>query len=229
MASRREFIKSLGIGLASLLTTRCSSLFRPTCYEPMPPTSTPGKSSGTLPTPEEKRLRRCWLDLDRLAEQTQKDSEGGQRIQQELVNEHRTALDALIAAGKLDQPVADQVQIAFEAAAYHVWRSNAPITCYQPMIVNFKPTSSNDLVRQAKLLAQSSDLDPDTVALAQTAIARDMAFLGLSEAETQALYQQIIQNAAPGTPYPRFDEIEFDISPEAAQAAQFLVKLLLEE
>lgn len=226
--SRREFLKYLGIGLAGLLTAHCVPACRTTCYAVVP--STPTVSlSGSSPTPEHERLRRCWLGLDELAEQTQKDSEGGQRAQQELVSEHRTALDALVADGQLDQPVADQVQVAFEAAAYHVWCSNAPITCYEPMIVDFKPTSSDDLVHRAELLAESSDLDPDTVALAQTAIARDMAFLGLSPEETRALYDKIIQENAPGTPYPDFEEVEFEISPETAQAAQFLVELLLEE
>jgi len=94
--------------------------------------------------------------------------------------------------------------------------------------LNYRPPSRQDMVARAELLAGADDLDPDTVALAQTAIARDMAFLGLSSEETPALYDKIIQSSAPGTPYPRFEEVELEVPPEAAQVAQFLVDLLLE-
>ncbi len=223
-------MKSLGIGLASLLSTRCSSLFSPTCYEPAPLTTTPaGSFGGTAKTPEHERLRRCWLELDELAERTQNDSELGMQASQELIDAHRTALDALVAAGALSAEVADLIQLAFKEAAGHVWATYAPLMCYREATPNYHPVSSGDLVRQAELLAESSDVDPDTIALAQTAIARDMAFLGMSTEEIQALYRQISQEHASGTPYPHFEEIDLDVSPQAAQAAQFLVELLLED
>lgn len=231
--SRREFLKHLGIALASLVSTRCVSTQVADCYIQVLPSATPVASGqpnrSPALSPGQEQLRRCWLDLDGLAEQAQKDSEGSRRIQEELVSEHRAALDALVSAGELDQLVADQIQVAFEAAAFHVWRSNVSILCYQMMAVNFKPTSSGDLVRQAELLAENGDLDPNTIALAQTAIARDMAFLGMPPEEIQALYDEIIQAHVPDTPYPIFEEIELDIPPEAVQAAQFLIELLLEE
>ncbi len=232
-SSRRDFLKRLGIALASLVSARCARTPAPDCYIVALPSPTPGASGqrdqpSGLP-PELERLRRCWLDLEGLGEQTQKDSDGGQRIKEELVVEHRAALDVLVADSQLEPPVADQVQVAFEAAAFHVWRSNAPMLCYQMMQVNFTPTSSGDLVRQAELLAENGDLDPDTIALAQTAIARDMAFLGMSPKEIQTLYDEIVQAHVPEMPYPTFEEIDLDVSPEAAQAARFLVELLLED
>ncbi len=270
---RREFLKRLGIALASLVSTRCvPTLKQPTetpqmrCYDMVEPTPTPSSpppvtcytvvpsptpaneltrqaqtlketaEAGGLPVDatrqawaaiSRERLRTCWFGLDVLAQRAV-DLEQGDWTLKSLVAEHRAALDDLVSVSELQEAVAAQVQIAFEEAAYHVWRSNAPITCYKPAMIDFTPTSSDDLVRQAELLAENGDLDPNTIALAQTAIARDMAFLGMSPEEIQALYDEIVQAHAAGTPYPTFEEIELDISPEAAQAARFLVELLLE-
>lgn len=119
------------------------------------------------------------------------------------------------------------MQTAFDAAAYHVWRSNAPITCYEAVMIDYVPASSNQLLKQAEFLAQGGDLDPNTVALAQRAIARDVAFLNLSGGEVDALYEKLRKAAGDSYDFPSFGEIELDVSPEAAQAAQFLVELLL--
>lgn len=228
--NRRKFIRQFGIVLAGLLSARCAPKGTVSCYAPMPPTATPGgNASGGRLTPEQARLRACWLALDTLAEQTQKDSDRGMQVSQELVEEHRAALDALIETSELDAEVADLVHLAFQEAAGHIWATYAPILCYKETPLNYRPASCDDLVRRAELLAESGDLAAETVALAQTAIARDMAFLGLSEDETRALYGKITQGSAPETPYPNFDEIEFAIPPEAKQAARFLVELLLEK
>jgi hypothetical protein len=138
-------------------------------------------------------------------------------------------LSECVAAGELSEAVADQVQAAFDAAAYHVWRSNAPITCYEPMMVDYKPASSGQLAQQAALLATMSEkggLDPEVVARAQAAIERDIAFLNLSSTETQLLYERLVQASREGQGIPTFEELELEITPEAVQAAQFLVELL---
>lgn len=229
--NRREFIRQFGVALAGILSASCRSPFQPTCYVPALPSATPGptgQSTGSPAlSPEQERLRACWLELDALAEQTQKDSESGQQTRQKLVGEHRAALDDLVRSGVLDALVAEQVQLAFEQAADHIWATYAPVLCYEEAPLSYYPASRDDLVRQAGLLAEGTDLDPETVALAQTAIARDMAFLGLSVEETQALYDEISGDTGPGTPYPRLEGLELDISPEAVQAARFLVDLLL--
>lgn len=229
-SSRREFIKQFGIALASLLTTRCVPPFVRTCYAPAAPTPTPssaGQQNSFILSPELERLRACWLELDTLAEQTKKDNQAGSALKQSLIDEHRAALDDLVRLSELSEAAAEQVQLAFKEAAEHVWAISAPVMCYKETALNYFPPSCQDLVNQAELLAENGDLDPDTVALAQTAIARDMAFLGLSSEETLALYDKIIQDSTPGTPYPYFEEIELDVPPEAAQAAQFLVALLV--
>jgi hypothetical protein len=219
--TRREFIKNVGIAIASLATARC------VC-----PVGGIG-SKGESDSPRE-RLRQSWMRFDWLAKEAQDEGgyEQGEQAYNQLVADHRASLDELVAAGELDTDVARQVQIAFDAAAYHVWLSNAPITCYEPVIVDYKPTSSSQLAWQAEILAEmadSGDLDPDTVAQAQAAIERDVAFLNLSGAETQALYDELMAAAGDNYTFPTFDELELEVTPEAAEAARFLVELLLED
>jgi hypothetical protein len=167
-----------------------------------------------------------------LAEETRRAKfvEQGSEVRDQLVADHQAALDALVATGELEPAVAEQVQKAFDAAAYHVWRSYSPITCYEPVLVNYKPASSDQLVHQAEVLAamsRSSDLNPDAMAQAQAAIERDIAFLNLSDVQVQALYQEVIASSEAGSGVPAFDQIELPIVPEAADAARFLVELLL--
>lgn len=210
--SRREFIKGVGVALAALVTARCRL------------------AKGSVDTVHD-RLRDCWQRLDGLAEETQgaQHIEQGEKARDQLAQDHLSALNALVASGDLERDVAAQVQTAFAAAVYHVWRSNAPITCYEPVLIDYKPTSSGQLARQAGLLAQSDDLDHDTVAMAQAAIARDVAFLNLSGDEVQVLYDKLAKVAGDSTDFPSFDELELDVSPEAVEAARFLVALLLAE
>lgn len=211
--TRREFIKSVGIVIGSLVMARCVPI------------------GGGDDTPR-GRLRTCWLRLDWLAQATQDcdNYEPGEKALARLVADHQAALDELVAAGELDAAVANQVQTAFGAAAYHVWRSNVPITCYEPVLVDYTPTSSDQLAQQAELLAEmaeSGDLDSSTVMQAQAAIERDIAFLSLSSEETQALYDELIEAVGDGYDFPTFDELDLEITAEATEAARFLVELLL--
>jgi hypothetical protein len=213
--TRREFIRRVGIALASLMAARC------VCPS----------IKGTPGSPR-NRLRECWLKFDWLAERAQDwgNYEKGEQARDDLVADHRAALDDLVAAGELDTAVADYVQEAFTAAVYHVWRANCGMTCYEAMPApDYTPFTSSQLVQQADLLAENGDLDQDTVAQAQAAIEREIAFLSLSDVETQALYDELIAAAGDTYDYPPFDELELEITPEAAEAACFLVELLLEE
>ena len=65
--------------------------------------------------------------------------------------------------------------------------------------------------------------------MAQAAIARDVAFLNLSSGEVNALYERLLEAMDAGAQPPAFTELDLEVSPEAAQAAQFLVELLLDE
>lgn len=215
--SRRDVMSRLGYALASLVLSGC----------------VPHRDQADTPR---DRLRRCWQRLDWLAEQTQRASKARQGedalkrsedARTGLVADHQQALDELVAAGDLSQAVAAQVQVAFGAAAYHVWRSNAPITCYAPAMVDYAPVTSAQLEQQAAILTQGKDLDPTTVAQMQAAIARDIAFLALPSADRQALYSRLIQASQEGHPIPPFEQLDLQVPPDAAQAAQFLVQLLL--
>ena len=208
---RREFIKGVGVAAASLVLLRC-----------LPPAPEDDSPRATL--------RRTWMRLDWLAKQST-DIERGDSALQELGAQHRAALDELVGTGELRPGIADELQVAFTAAAYHVFRSHAPITCYEPMMVDYAPVSSGQLTTQADLLAamaDRADLDPATVSQARTSIERDIAFLSLSMDERNALYESLLQTASQGTPIPPFDQVELEVTPEASEAARFLVELLLE-
>jgi hypothetical protein len=224
--SRRDFMKLFGVSVASLLMTRCR-VFPPiaTCYAALPPTP------GVL-TPRD-RLRKCWLSFDDLAQRTQEAATAGNSediFGQQLISNHRGALDELVASGELTAPVADLVHEAYVAAIYHVWRSNAPITCYEPLFVNYAPVSANLLVQQSDILNElstQSTIDPETLAKAQAALEHDMAFYALSDADVQALYAQVMKaSQEQGQPIPSFDQLQLEVTPDAKAAAQFIIDLL---
>lgn len=214
--TRREFLKGVGVAMASLAMTGCS----------------PGLGGDSADDSPRGRLRSCWLRLDNLAEATREDYERGEQLKAELAADHRTALDDLVSSAELTAIVADHVQVAFDEALYHVWRANAPITCYEPSIVSYTPTSANQLVQQAGLLAtmaKRGDLDPDTVQRARTAIERDIAFLSLTSQETDELYRALQEAAGDSFLFPSFEELALEIPAEAIEAARFLVDLLTEQ
>jgi hypothetical protein len=221
--SRRDFMKLVGISMASLLLTRCRG-FLPitTCYAPVP----------TTPDPESARdsLRSLWLELDAIAQHTLAGDNDDNWYGQQLVDNYRWNLDVLIASGGISAPVADLVQEAYEAAVYHVWRSNAPITCYEPSIVDYAPAGADLLVRQSEILnglEGQGTIDPATLANAQAALEHDLSYYALDDAGEQALYDEILKAySEQGQPIPSFDALQLEITPEAQAAAQFIVELL---
>ncbi|MBN1428517.1 MAG: hypothetical protein JXB07_09030 [Anaerolineae bacterium] len=241
--SRRDSIRAFGMVLASLLLTRCKGLRlssvptpAPTCYTVVPTPRPTSISMWALSEPRD-RLRACWLSFDDLANRTSSGKNQGSDswdnpLGRSLSADHRQALDELVAAGEIEAPVADLVQEAYDAAVYHIWRSNVMITCYEPMEVDFKPVSAGQLVQQSAVLSQMAEegqLDPEIVATAQQAIERDLAFEALTDEEVRALYQTLIDEFnQTGSSIPSFEEATLDITPEALEAAQFLVELLTE-
>jgi hypothetical protein len=210
--TRRDFMKTLGISIASLALARCL----------------PFKGSSDSPL---DHLRDCWLSLEKLAQETQKDFERAEQMKQDLIGDHRAGLDDLVASGELTSAAADQVQIAFQEASYHVWRLNAPITCYEPVLVDYTPTSSQQLTQQVTLLkeiAERGDVDEKIIGQAQAALERDIAFLSLTDEETQSLYDKLIAAAGENFNFPSFEELDLEITPNAMEAARFLVDVLLE-
>jgi hypothetical protein len=166
-----------------------------------------------------ERVRHCWESLDELSEETKRDPGNSQEARDSLSSDHRAALDDLVAVGELEAPVAAQVQTAFEEAAFHVWRMYAA-TCYEPVAAPLHAgTVRGDLVTQQRtLLEEAEDLDPETVARAQSAIARDITVLGLWRAE-KAVDERIAALWKSG---------EYSASAEDVEAARFLVELLLQ-
>jgi hypothetical protein len=177
------------------------------------------------------QLPKIWRSLGNLGSETRQDYEQGEQLMGGLLKEHRSLLNELIADDELDTAVADQIQVAFSEAAYHVWRSNAPITCYEPMMVDYTPTSRGQLLHQTSLLADLADkgnIDETTIDQAQAALERDIAFLNLTDVEIQSLYQELIDAAGESYNYPTFDELDLEISSAVVEAAQFLVDVMLE-
>ena len=200
--TRRDFIKSIGIAMASLVMARC-----------IPFGDKDGSPRG--------RLRNCWLRLDWLAQKTREippeNYEQGEQARDKLVAEHRVALDDLVTAGELDAAVADQMQVAFTEAAFHAWRNNAPMTCYEALPIEYG--ARDHLLQQAELLREAaSDLDPAVVEEVQAAIARDIALFEAAAGPEAGM--KLVE---------QFEAGEIEASPEAVEAARTLVDLLLGE
>ncbi len=259
--TRREFIQSLGVTLASLVLTRCGPTPSPDelalCYVPVDPpprlTPTVGEEAQRL-----QRVRDCWLRLDWLAEQAQTAMQAAELAKRQQTIEHRVALDELVASGEMSQDVADNVQGAFVAAVEHVVDSNLPPTVPAADYVHTvvpedaptpKPTptpqvdeaalqiatdyasgSGRRLAQQSELLTEmagTSAIDPATVERAQSAIQRDMMLL--SPTDRDDLIARLVEAAQGTYDFPPIEELDTDIPPEVAEAARFLVELLLEE
>lgn len=209
--TRRDFVKIFGVALASVLVSSCQAL--------VPADRTP-----------RDRLRRLWYGFAALADETRKGRNDEDEIGQKMIADHRLELDAVVSAGELSAPAAGLVQEAYAAAVYHVWRSNAPITCYEPVLVDYAPSGAGVLVKQAEILRELSgqgNVDPATLAKAQAALEHDLAFYELTDDETQALYKRVLEAShAAGTSVPTFDALELELTPEAREAARFILDLL---
>lgn len=208
--TRGDFMKLLGVTMASLLLTRCRALVQ------------------EAPSARE-RLRNLWLRFGELADKTRGGRNGENDLGQGMISDHRAVLDELVKGDEIRAPVADLVQESYEAAVYHVWRSNAPITCYLPSFVDYAPASAAVLLKQSEMLeevAAQGSVDPQTLAKAQAALEHDMAFYALSDQEVQALYDRLIKESGAGQRIPTFEALQLDVSADAREAARFILDLL---
>jgi hypothetical protein len=254
--SRRDFMKLVGVSVASLTVTHCQLPLPVACYAPaMPPSLTP-----TIPPTARDILRQCWMSFGELAQAVQVEftqpaslepepipqtviegvtptpppnTSNENSFGQELSARHRQALDELVASGELTPAVAGLVQEAYDAAVYHVWRSNAPITCYEPYIVDFAPSSAGMLVQQADTLtgiAAQGNIDPATLEKAQAALEHDLAFYAMTQEEIDSLYQRLIDEwQSQQQSIPQFDQVDLQVTPEARTAAKFILDLLTQK
>jgi len=199
--SRRDFIRYVGLFLASAIARGCGVPPTVTCYEvaPISPEPTP---------PANERwaaLRDCWYSLDDPRVQSFEDND----FIVGLRGQHQEALAALVAAGELDAAVAEEIAVAFGQAIAHIQRNQA--TCYIALPPEFQPRA--DLLSQEAALeemAAQGNLDPAVVEQARAALARDIEWLSQFQA-----------GQVPGS----LEEIEAD--PNAIAAARILVELLL--
>jgi len=229
--SRRDFMKLVGVSVASLAITRCRAL-PVTCYVPLPPSPTTTELTPTA----RNRLRRCWLSFGNLAQATIDESNQGtseNTYGQQLIADHRLALDDLLSEGMLTPVVADLIQEAFDAAVYHVWRSNVLITCYEPMIVDYAPVSASVLVQQSEILQELQEegtVDQGVLSQAQAALEHDMAYYSLTDEELTHLYDRLVAEwERQGQAFPSFEEVDLEITPVARAAAQFIISLLTQK
>jgi hypothetical protein len=229
--TRRDFMKLFGVSVASLLLTRCrgnaTAMPTPemTCYEPVAVTEIP-----VLLSSARERLRSCWLRFGELAQTTLANEDMENTLGKQMIQDHRNALDELVDAGEISALVADLVQEAYAGAVNHVWRSNIPVTCYAPTVVDYSPVSAGILVKQSEILGQlggQRTIDSETLAKAQAALEHDMAFYALSDEEVQALYDRILKESQEAVqPVPSFEALQLELSPDAREAAQYILDLL---
>jgi hypothetical protein len=238
---RRNFMQLLGISLGSMLLARCQriELFEPTtvmCYAPVAITPVPGTGTPAYLAARD-RLRLCWLRFDELEQKTADASVQGDNswednpIGAEMIAEHRSALDELEAAGEITAPVADLIQEAFSAAVYHIWRSNVPMTCYEPMMIDYAPAGAASLIRQSDVLIEIEDgstIAPDTLAKAQKALEHDLAYYALTDAEVQTLYDRLLaEYRETGGEIPSFEAVELALTPNVKAAAEYILNMLM--
>ena len=224
--------------LTPTLMPTCYTIVPPTqtptavvaCYEVAPlPTGTPPPPAMAFDSPEWEHLCKLWYSFDELAKEAA-DLEVGQKALEEATAKHQETLDALVQTGQLNAAVADEMQTAFAEASWHVWRSNAPITCYIPVpYPDYEFESKYSLVKQAELLeemAGRSGIDEATVAQALAAIERDIAYMMLTEKARKAIREEAMQ-AGDQEDWPKLEQIDLDVPDECRQAAAILVGLLL--
>jgi hypothetical protein len=214
--SRRDFLKSFAIALASVAVTRCSTSKIPPVGEK---------------TPQDK-VRDCWRRLDGLAEQTReaglmRDEES--ELLNQLLNDHKFALYELANAGEFDFLVSSEMQRAFEEAATYIKVKNSVwVSCYEvsdPSVLDDMQAEQNietvqaNLLRQAELLqTYSGGISAATIAQAEQSIARDLTFLKAKYrvSELEELFHQ-------------YTSEDMDINPATLKAAQELVEILLSD
>ncbi len=206
--TRRRFIKSVGVTLASLVVSRTFTA----C------TSSSTASDGEQDPSAWERLRQSWLELSALKDVSlDSDFAKVQATVDQQSAEHQVALDELVAAGQIKRAVSEQLQLAHTEAVYHV--QNSMSMCYEAL--PFEYNVRIDLLQQTHALqnlAGELDLDPTVVAQAQAAITRDVAFF--EAVETNKIGRTQVEQ--------QFQNEKLQASPAALEAANILVDLLLE-
>jgi hypothetical protein len=137
--------------------------------------------------PQWSALRECWADLKNPELRAYDDTAFAKGLRER----HSVALQALVGGDELDAAVAEEITAAFSQAVAHIQGQMA--MCYIAIPMEYFPRG--DLIRQAAMLeemAAKSEVDPATVAQAQAALERDVAWLAQFQAgETPGVLGQI--------------------------------------
>jgi hypothetical protein len=223
--TRREFIQRFGIALGAMMAASCvgsRGIGRLLSRDKMP-----GRGEGT---PEE-RLRNAWQQIGWLEETAKENPDRAHDAVGNAVDEHRAALDALVEDGDLQAGVAEQIHVAFQAAVNHIYARSGLITCYTVTPMSYAEQGArNRLVEQSEQLAQIAQwgsIAPGTLDEIQASIERDMTFLSIPYRDRSAMYQE--QFADGGPDLPAVEDYDFEVTPQAAEAATYLVELLSEK
>lgn len=189
---RRRFLFAVLIFAAALAGCRKGPGPDATCYSMVyvPPTQTEPNAVMTL--------RSVWLTLD--------------EKQSDLFNKK---LDAAVSAGSLNRGAADILAVAYSNLAEHKYRTRGEgrmMTCYKPSYLGGQlHTSREEALKQLELLEKfraSGTIDADTVARAQSVLARDFELFyqakDLPAAGNEAA-TRLIENYKQGGPAPSAD------------------------
>jgi hypothetical protein len=176
-------------------------------------------------------VRACWTGL--LAWQAQPERwnlpEGGAPERDRRKAEQRAVLEALVAAGKLREPVAEHLATAFDEAVFHVWRSSGGMTCYRMGGVSVDAQDGRDriLQRAAALdgLVERGVVNEEMVADSRAAFERSIVlFDKIAElAQLQGRAREELEGRL-GT---LLDEGGIPPDADEAEAARILVEVLL--
>ena len=93
MSTRRDFMRAVGVAVATLVTARCAR----------------GGGIGLrrrAGSPQE-RIRECWRQLDQVAKDARRSDGDPIRAVEDLVVRYRAALDELVTAGEVSFPKVD--------------------------------------------------------------------------------------------------------------------------
>jgi len=244
--ARREFVRSVGVALVSLLGGRALG-----CTPAIPP---PGVAP---PAPGWDRLRRLWLSIGDAMTSTEPDwisrtvlversasdpatttyteewvpHEDSQTWERSKA-EHRAALDGLVAAGELRAPVADLLQLAFEEAADHVVQTQEPLlVCYDmPQIGAAMRRSRERFVEQIALLdemVRSGAVRADLVAASREEAEFQLAFF--DEVAALRSLEMPARSFAEARLADRFTGRGIEVTALDREAANVLIDLLLGE
>ena len=195
-------------------------------------TVTASASTSSLPAlsleaPAWRDLRALWVSLNGLARDGL-DFEQRRELRERLLAQHRFVLGELVRAGELDLLVQDEMQVAYAETTLAFLGMSCHLTCdpFEPSI-RYQTEGRTDLLHQVGAqakMAEQGEADEGTVALAAESVARDIAYLMLTEQQRKSM-GEYIKRQTEGA-WPTFSNLELSVPAQCQQAARILCALL---